>query len=64
MARRSWLAVVGILVAGGAATAAPTVPPAALAAPVVVRVARLPTIDFTHLFNRLTVPLGTVPVID
>jgi len=26
--------------------------------------APLPTFDLTHLFNRLTVPLGTVPVAD
>ena len=65
MARRPWLALVGVLVAGSAATAAPSVPRAAVATPPAVRAAaQLPAVDLTHLFNRLTVPLGTVPVID
>ena len=65
MARRPWLALVGVLVAASAAPAAPSVPRGAVATPAAVRAAaQLPTIDLTHLFNRLTVPLGTVPVID
>ena len=64
MARRPWLALVGVLVAGSAA-AAPSVPPMAVATPAAVRTAaKFPTIDLSGLFNRLTVPLGTVPVID
>jgi hypothetical protein len=65
MARRPWLALVVVLVAGSAATATPSVPRGVVATPAAVRAAaQLPSIDLTHLFNRLTVPLGTVPVID
>jgi len=64
MARHLLLALLGLVAATSAATAAPTVPPVVVTIPTVVRAAPVPTIDFTSLFNRLTVPLGTVPVRD
>ncbi|MBN9519143.1 hypothetical protein J0H58_11590 [bacterium] len=57
----TWLALVGTLVAGYAATTAS--PPAAVAA-VVPGVGPVPPIDIPFLLNQFTVRLGTVPVID
>lgn len=64
MARHLSLALVSVVATTSAATAVPTVPAVAVTVPTVVRAAPVPTIDFTSLFNRLTVPLGTVPVRD
>ena len=63
--RRGWFALVGILAVGNAATAAPVARPFAAAPAAAVRAAApVPAIDWAHLFDRLTVPLGIVPVID
>ncbi|HEX4611132.1 MAG TPA: hypothetical protein VH092_23275 [Urbifossiella sp.] len=64
--RYRWLALVGILTAGEAATAAPVSPRVAVPTPAAVREAArpAPAVDFTRLFDRLTIPLGTVPVCD
>lgn len=64
MARRLSLALLGLVAASSVATASPFVPTAAVAVSGVVRATAVPVFDFTHLFNRLTVPLGTVPVRD
>lgn len=57
----SCLALVGALIAGHAATS-PSLP---IPAPAVVWTGSpVPPIDIPFLLTRLTVPLGTVPVID
>ncbi len=58
------LALFGVVVATSAAPASPMVPTAAAAVAGVVRATPVPTADLVNLFNRLTVPLGTVPVGD
>lgn len=64
MVRCLALALIGLVVASTAVTAAPAVPSIAVAVRGVARPAPIPTLDFTHLFNRLTIPLGMVPVGD
>jgi hypothetical protein len=63
--RRAWLALVTLFAAAHAASAAPALPRGSAVRDAATRPAAvLPTVDLTDLFNRLTVPLGTVPVID
>ena len=64
MLRRLSLAVFALVLATSAASASPVVPTAAAAISGVVRATPVPTLDLLHLFSRLTVPLGTVPVHD
>lgn len=63
--RRAWLALVALFAAAHAGSAAPALPRVAAVRDAATRPAVVvPTVDLTDLFNRLTVPLGTVPVID
>lgn len=63
--RHRWLALLALVTVGGGASAAPVVGPlAAVPAASVRAAAPVPAFDLTRLFDRMTVPLGVVPVID
>jgi len=64
MVRRLSLALFVLALTTSAASASPLVTTAAAAVAGVVRATSVPTFDLLHLFNRLTVQLGTVPVYD
>jgi len=64
MVRRLSLALFALALSTSAASASPLVPAAAAAVSGVIQATSVPTFDLLHLFNRLTVQLGTVPVYD